>query len=394
MIECRKSRRKCIPTLSKCLRCERFEKKCTHEVIFEEEEEEEEDNDIVDDLQNQVIELEIAFKQVEIQLQGLSCRSNNNSPNNRIQNLIHQWKVQLENGTFKIDTGIKNISDLMSFQSNNISYLSPYANGDMMIQFSCKSTKTLVPFTLRLLTQCVRKVSHSPDTLDLPNNLNLDTLVMTIDQIVEIYFNCHNAYTPLLHKSSFMDRYKQLDNPEDDLLSLSICAHVCASPCDHIQYIPSERRKLADYFFKKAKLIILDQFDLPEKRLENVMAINLCSKYMHMTLKYGECRQLIAIAYQLCIDLNLDSTTQDELHQVLCSRHITMTAYVNRFMNYISSYVSYDAFLTLPDWKYMQDESEEIKQYIKAQNWLLSLYNHAFVVNFLVSIIYKERISL
>ncbi|KAG2198331.1 hypothetical protein INT47_003044 [Mucor saturninus] len=378
--ECRKSRRKCVPTHShKCVRCERFEKECTPESSSDQDDEE----DIVDDLQKQVKELESAVQNMEIQLRT-SCRRRNT---NKLQNVMHQWKVQLENGTFRIETGIQNITDLMSFQANRVSYLSPFSENQIMIQFSRNSTRQLlIPFTLRLLVQNSKKPWNENASFDLPNNWNLDTVVMTIGQLVEIYFNCHYSYTPLLHKTSFMETFNQLEHPENDLLSLSICANVCASPCDHIPCLPSERRMLGDYFHNKAKSIILDQFDLPEKRLENVMSINLLTKYMHMTLKYNESRKLIGLAYQICVDLYHDNSEKDELYQMLYSRHITMTSYVNRFMNYISSNVGHDVLFCLPEWKFMSDESDEIQKFVKAQNWVLQLYNHTFVKEFLESI--------
>lgn len=317
---------------------------------------------------------------MELQLRT-SCRRNTN----KLQIVMQQWKVQLENGMFRIETGIQNISDLMSLQANRMSYLSPFLGSQVMIQFSRDSTKQLlIPFTLRLLVQNSKSLKEDTST-DLPNNWNLDAVVMTIRQLVEIYFNCHYSYTPLLHKTSFMETFNQLEHPENDLLSLSVCANVCASPCDHIPCLPLERRKLGDYFHNKAKSIILDQFDLPEKRLENVMSINLLTKYLHMTLKYKESRRLIELAYQICIDLYQDCNEKDELHQMLFSRHITMTTYVNRFMNYISSNVTYEPCVSLPEWKFMADESDEIQQFVRAQNWMLGLYNHSFVKCFLVS---------
>lgn len=56
-------------------------------------------------------------------------------------------------------------------------------------------------------------------------------------------------------------------------------------------------------FFEKAYNTILDQFDVPEKRLENVMSINMLSSYMSANFKYKEGDELIAIAYQICLDL-------------------------------------------------------------------------------------------
>ncbi|GAA5816585.1 hypothetical protein MFLAVUS_010115 [Mucor flavus] len=60
---------------------------------------------------------------------------------------------------------------------------------------------------------------------------------------------------------------------------------------------------LAKHATQKLKLQDSNQFDVPEKRLENVMSINMLSSYMSANFKYKEGDELIAIAYQICLDL-------------------------------------------------------------------------------------------
>lgn len=349
-------------------------------------------------------------------MQSLSCRSNSNTNtlirqvNSNFEAHTYQWKMQLKNGTFQIETGIKSISDLLRFQSNDVLYLSPFSSSSSSFSGSTGSaygddvdyrggesglimhfgSENMIPFTVKLLTQSAKKNIRRPATLLLPRILRFDSLAV-MDQLIQIFFSCHNLYKAVIHENSFMKKYNQLGDPMTDLLSLSLCTYVCSSPCDHLYYTPLERRNLADYFFEGAKSIILDQFDLPEKRLENIMSINLLTKYLHMTLKYNQCQKLTALAYQICLDLRdqpprlTDPLVEDELYRMLYSRHATITARTRRIMDSLSNSVTNNAYFYLPKWVIMPDEPEETKRYINAQNWLLDLCNHPFIDSFTVS---------
>lgn len=370
-----------------------------------------------DDLKIEAAQLEWAIKQMEIQMEGLSCRSNSNAlVCQNIQTQSYQWKVQLKNGSFQIETGIKSINDLLQFQSNDILYLSPFSSslssfgdsstfsgadsvysdeiyrGDesgLLLHFGSKDT---IPFTIKMLVQSAKLENSRPVKLLLPRILCFNSIAV-MDQLIKTFFSCHNMYKAALHEKSFMENYNQLNNPMTDLLSISLCAYVCSSPCDHLYYTPLERRQLADYFFELARSIILDQFDLPEKRLENIVAINLITKYMHMTLKYNLCQKLNSLAFQICLDIMdqppelTEHLFKDELYRMLYTRHLTLTARTRRILDYIGGTITASNYFQLPKWVIMQDEREETKRYVKAQNWLLDLLNHPFIDNFTVCIV-------
>lgn len=371
-----------------------------------------------DDLQIEAAQLEWAIKQMEIQMESLSCRSNSSvsvcQNTDDIQAQTYEWKVKLKNGSFQIETGIKSINDLLKFQTNDLLYLSPFSSslssfGDSSIYSGADSiysdeiyrgsesgmllrfgSKDAIPFTIKMLVQSAKKENLRPATILLPRILRFNSTAV-MDQLITVFFSCHNTYKAALHESSFMKNYKQLNNPMTDLLSTSLCSYVCSSPCDHLYYTPSERRQLADYFFEQARSIILDQFDLPEKRLENIIGINLITKYMHMTLRYNQCQKLNSLAYQLCIDVRdqppelTEHLFEDELYRMLYTRHLTLTARTRRLLDTISGNIVDTEFLLLPKWIIIGDEPEETKRYVRMQNRLLDLYNHPFIDNFSVS---------
>lgn len=409
-LECRQHRRKCIRTISdKCSRCERLDKICVQppenleaytQNYFQERK-----------IQREITKLEWTMGQLDAQLQTLSCRrnssslsksKNNNYTQELIQNLVQHWSIEIENGNFHIETGIKTLKDLLYFQSSVSSYVSPFSGyssssseDGLVINFGNISFESLIPFTMKLVTQFPKDYISTTR----PQGIVFYELDATIDQLVSIYFSCHNTFTATLHTTSFLERYRQLNNPASDLLTLSICSYVCSAPCSHIFYLPWERRKMADHYFTKARSIILEQFDMREKRLENMISINLLSKYLQMTLKYQECRKLITIGYQICLDLKPDyqalfddenisnksvqCPSEEQLNQILYSRHFILTMSVRRLTNNIFD-IAQDVHHHLPEWETMGDEIPITKKFIRAQNWFLILFNHPYIEQFMV----------
>ncbi|KAI8643652.1 hypothetical protein BD408DRAFT_149424 [Parasitella parasitica] len=477
--ECRKHRRKCVhPNLiSKCSRCERLGKVCQQPAQQEEQPDEQYeceqlkgDQDI-NNLKDQVRQLEEAVSFMERQLQvrrsshNASLSRYNNTSNNElsitsgssqhlselsntmIQSLFHNWKFKIENGSFQIETGIRNISELLQFDPS-ITYLSPlgghrersttwsssssfsassnnsdsddgsffndsfYRGNDagIIISFGKEGTGSLIPFTIKVLTRCINtNPSSSPSSLLLPSTLLLDPQSL-VDQLLNIYFKCHNINNPLVHEPSYRQKLATIEDPLTDLITLGICSYVCSTPCKHLGFSPRERRNMGDFFHAKARNIIMDQFDEPEKRLENVIGINLQIQYMHVTLKYAECRQLVSMAYQILLDLRHDYpefqgpkyhdcfegsshmghytyTKQEDpitdVDKMLFTRHITLSMSTSKLMDFIANDFSDNNCFHFPTWKYMEDEPDETKRFVRSQNWVINLYNHEFVRNFM-----------
>lgn len=403
----------------------------------------------VDQLQQQVEQLEWTIRQMEDQMKLLSCRSNNEtsltqfSKSNRspmyedmMKSLVCNWKFKIKNGTFQIETGIRNVSDLLPFQLNpSIPYLSPmgsYSSSSSVSSFSTGSefsfddtdsyrgidsglvvhfgrkAKSGVPFTVSLLTKCIGDAQSDPATLSLPSALLLDPFVI-VDQLIDIYFCCQNVYQPMIHQKTFMEKYRQLNDPFTDSVCISLCCFVCASPCEHFPFSSKERRNMADFFYAKAKLLILDQFDDYDKRLDNVISINLLAKHMHMTLRFKECKRLISIAYQIIFDLQNEyncneemcytkgtnyskyitdslSKASDNVGHVLFTRHVTITLCVRRLMDFLSNTAIDDTCFHFPFWLHLEDEPKLTKQAVESQNWVIAFFDHPFIAAMMVTI--------
>ncbi|KAI8378698.1 hypothetical protein EDC96DRAFT_492876 [Choanephora cucurbitarum] len=306
---------------------------------------------------------------------------------------FYGWKFRMHNGMISIDTGIKSISDLLP-----LSYLSPlsadwglfdqkeecdiYLNdrSDLLLQFIQETNTSWISFFMSLLerpNQLNRRL-----LLPAPRSLISQAL---LDQLVTIFFQCHNMYKLCIHKPSFEAHYATLEDVLSDAITLSICCYVCTTPCNHLDTInPQEQRALADFLFNRCKSIILDQFDDYEKRFETVAAIVLLVQYMHFTLRFSDCRHLLDLAYNLCLDIQREMTDeQPTIKQALFKRHFYFIVYFRRIINSVAndSFFSESCHISLLD--EIEDESEESKRWIRALNWSLRAFDHPFIIRVL-----------
>ncbi|KAG1233265.1 hypothetical protein G6F68_007693 [Rhizopus microsporus] len=384
--ECRKQRRKCIQISpdQPCLRCQKLDKICARPENCALD-----PNNEVECLNQEVNELNQAIQRMEHELKTLGIKSplyiKNNTmtlPRSTIENLFYNWKIKINNGYFTIDTGIKYISDLLPHYTS-IEYLSPMTSysssssedswsdgGSILIRFKSQEYGGFYGLTGKMLTKWIKKRMLGQQAL-LINHIPCGSR-MLLDRLVDIYFNCHNLYCGWLHESSFRKRYSQLKEPLDDLICASLCCYVCATPCDHLDFNAYQRRDMCDYFYLKAKEKLVDQFDEPDKRLENVIAINMLFSYMHMTLKLIEYDTYVTMGYQICLDLRSEyeaAKIQTGIDYALFARHfsvayclrITLDCVVNKPIT--RQPIPFPVMNTLPD------ELEETKDFIRVMTW-------------------------
>ncbi|OBZ86554.1 hypothetical protein A0J61_05388 [Choanephora cucurbitarum] len=386
---CRKGRRKCVMTdgAKQCQRCERLQKLCLSGTLATEEQQ-------VEFLETQIQQLNVAYDQLA------SLHAAVRSNNARMVQLIRNWKIKIEDGRFIIETNINNIHDLMSLAS--IPYLSPWSNlgtateakgSGLLFKFRSESKSNWTPFMIKLFTRSSQHASLTEPPLPKQQ--------LFVKHCVDAFFSCHYFFRVLVHENSFRAKLDSLQDPLSDLTVLSICCYVCAIPCYHMSYDLTELRHRADTCYKKAKSMLLDQFDVHEKRLENAVSICLLAHYLHVTLRFSESRRLLDLAYQLCLDLekdnkghlklfqtthssfpneNMDPEATDDPDQAVLVRVIYLIIYFRRLVNFFSSESSYyEPRLRLPKWKYLSDEKDQVKRTIRSQNWIISIFSHPFI---------------
>lgn len=391
-------------------------------------------------LQTQVEQLELTIQRLDSQLKELKFRKNSQqlqsfAQDPLVRNLMYIWKCKIENGTFQIETGIQNIRDLLN---PPLSYLSPLSSDDssdssrpiysnkmyqsgtgFVMNFGQDQKKSLVSFMVNFFIQAWQNKKNSSRVFPLKNLLLPSTLISTptnlIHELVNVYFRCHNPYSPMLDETSFRQQLNMLQDPQKDLITLCVCTFVCTKPCHHIGYTPREIRNMADHFHSRARSMLMDQFDDMDKRLENVIAISFLVKYCHMTLKIAEFRQYATIAYQLCLDLRqvyfdnpppststcfnkemhdnptdifrqeLPETVSTDVNKELYHRHVLFIVKVNHVMEYLTNGYVKVSCNHCSYWGYLADELESTRKFIFGRNWLSRFYNHPFVQAFSVS---------
>ncbi|KAI8887198.1 hypothetical protein K501DRAFT_330779 [Backusella circina FSU 941] len=389
--ECRSHRRKCIrATLNEeCDRCKKFDLECSFPGETLSSSDDTEFNKLIKETDN----LNLIIKQLEEEMRTLTAgrqRQIKFSPTTTQQSPSlapdKPWKLTMHNGMLRIETGIWNISDLMSSQP--IRYLSPrisadQSNQDLVVHFNIGRTVRLRMVAMKLFVTCVNPIPN-PTTLLLPTSF-LFNVNEIIDKMVNTYFKCFNICRPLLHEPSFKKYYERLDSPIDSLLCLCICCIVCASPCPHLNHTLEELRCMSDYFAGVAKSKILDQFDLPEKRLENVIAVHMLSEYFYTVLNVSEGLKLISMGYQICMDLKpwydeeCKKPGPPSIEVLLFSRHFPRIMSYNRLSEVIGNRTQHLHKMQAIDWKYLPDEPQQTINSIEAINLHYKLINHPII---------------
>jgi hypothetical protein len=315
--------------------------------------------------------------------------ANRTPPPSNFQATLGPWNVSIQNGRFCIETGIRNVADLLRLQS--ISYLSPIPtnegeeNTELVIRFSHETYFSIVPLALNLLAKStgIMKVDSPLSAPTIPVLLLLDSNHSVISKVLDVYFKCHNLFDPLIHKPTFMEHYNILDDPLDSILVLSICCFVCSSPCSHLGASAHELRDMSDYFFDLAKEKLIDQFDDPDKRLENIICINFLAQYLKLVLRFSEGKKLLTMALQFLIDLDswFHDSKQDEpisVERALYSRHFVGILTQQHVICFFGDSGPH-AFYALPEWESVPDEPQETLDFVTGQNYVLKLHNDDFI---------------
>jgi hypothetical protein len=129
----------------------------------------------------------------------------------------------------------------------------------------------------------------------------------------------------------------------------------------------------------------MGQFDETEKRLENLVAINLLSDYMHITLQLDDFKNLVTLGHRICMDLEpWYKATEDQgvtVERTLYCRHFTRIYCNQSLLSLITNEPMHHLTTVFPEWLVMYDDSLAVAESIGRQNYLLGLYNHPYLSN-------------
>ncbi|KAI8887193.1 hypothetical protein K501DRAFT_242929 [Backusella circina FSU 941] len=361
--ECRNHRRKCIRDSlnDTCSRCRRLDRTCmtTSTTSLSYSENSKHVIQQIDYLSAIVSDLE---NQLDLAQNSLSTGGD--------------WKLTIKNGTLRIETGIKSIADLL-LHCPPIPFQIPREETGLVVQFSPRKNICLRLLTSKLLVKCLDIIQDtSLSILSLPTSFLLDARSV-IDHLIHIYFECHNTFHPLIHQPSFMAYYKQLDNPLDSLICLCICCHVCGAPCQHTLRSYGNLAAIGKYFSGLAKMKLMEQFDRKEKRIENMISINLLGSYLHFILLNSESKKISSINYQIAIDLLPWYKEECENGSVECALYSRNIALIMRYQKPMG--LPDERCLSQTTWRAMPDEPRELIDFVDGHNLLFRLYNHAIM---------------
>ncbi|KAI9249320.1 hypothetical protein BY458DRAFT_525676 [Sporodiniella umbellata] len=383
--ECRKQRRKCIQVDpdEPCLRCVKLGKVCIDPDSMSID-----PNNGIDNLKDQVSELSLTIKKCESEMKALQQTSN--APQQLIEELCYRWNVQIRNGTFSIDTGIKCLSDLLHYQSP-FSYLSSGSvhssssedsveDSRIFIRFKSQEYGSLYGLTGKILSSLLKKRAESAVPLMLEYNPTGSLLIM--NQLIDNYFSCHNICTGVVHEGSFRKSYGLVEDPFGDLIGLSICCYVCSIPCRHIEYSARQRRNMADFFYTKTKEILLDQFDNPDKQTDTVTAVVLMYQYIHMTLKFMEYDPYLNMAYQICLDMKAYYSKigpQPTTEYALYTRHLSHVYAIRVMLDCVTDKGFTKQPIPFPKLMSISDEPDIMAKFLQIVDDVVCVYQHDFV---------------
>ncbi|KAG1474261.1 hypothetical protein G6F56_000460 [Rhizopus delemar] len=339
-------------------------------------------NNELDVMKGEVGDLLLTIRNLEDELGSLKSRTDTPISQALANNPTYNWKIKINKGHFRIETGIQNMSQLLDYQPS-IRYLSPISSKDknsILVNFKTQDYGSLYSITGRILSKRLKNTTtdYLTPTIE-PSFLGSRTIM---DQLINIYFSCHNINIGWLYETSFRKKYKQIDTPLNDLLCVAICCHVCTTPCHHLDFTTRQRREMSDFFYLRTKDILLDQFDEPSKRLENVIASNLLFTYMHMTLKFIEYDSIITMAYHILLGLKAEysklETPPATVEYALYSRNLANNHCIRSVVDGVVGRMVTKQPLPFPKLEVFPDEREETKEFMKIQDWILYTHGQSF----------------
>lgn len=160
---------------------------------------------------------------------------------------------------------------------------------------------------------------------------------------------------------------------------------------------------MSDYFADLAKAKIMDQFDVPEKRLENIIAINLLGEYLFTMLNVTEIFNLASLGFQLCQDLKpwydeeCQKPGEPSVECVLFSRHYSILLNYNRLSDVVINNREDLDKIRYIEWKVLEDELEETKKGVMGVNYIYKLSCHPVIAKIRVTqsiVIYSHIVYL
>ncbi|KAI8093825.1 uncharacterized protein BX664DRAFT_330660 [Halteromyces radiatus] len=252
------------------------------------------------------------------------------------------------------------------------------------------------------LNDCERNVTPPIDNMECPERL--------VDTFVHRYFQCYNPTMPVLHERTFMTHYNQRRQArsrghdqsnfvvfvEEDLLTLALCCFMSVSNCTHLGLTTEQKRIYGEYFYNRSRPLLDDMLDdpCPHRRLEALISLAMLYKFMALTLRLKEIRQLSTLGLMLAVELSKlaskDDNTFDQVEKVLVQRNTLMQSIVFGMVEYLFVQRMDDIGITKVNLQTLPDESPKTLSMVELY---CSLFNMTLQPDFAVMLTQARRLA-
>lgn len=244
-----------------------------------------------------------------------------------------QWDLIAINGIVTVKTPIRSIPELFDYCRWSLHYLPAFAGvldqdsiyfesvGESLVHKAYQSVPRT--FAEKQEKEERAKALQIPVTLDYR---------FFIDQLIEDHVLRQTPRSPFIHVPTFIEHYRALKDPLNDPVTMALCVTATMRSTHLLNgYTIFQRRQIAEYFYRRCRLLLSDMFDDPSRRMETIVTITILYYYMILVkFRFHEARRLCTISNLLCNDLvNEYKDPSVPLHQrTLFQRHYFFTLMV------------------------------------------------------------------
>ncbi|KAI7849003.1 hypothetical protein BDC45DRAFT_293739 [Circinella umbellata] len=229
-----------------------------------------------------------------------------------------EWKLTIKDGQLRLHTKVETIEDLLQYSDAFIKHLSPFESVFRKPWIQLESTShrlVLCVFNAIFLLDKAKQESNLKEKPSLHYSpmvviehtrslfLNIHYRSM-INHLINSYTNHHTSRRLFLHTPTFIEHYNNLQDPLTCSITLAASIHTLCIARRIITDSATERREIANFFYKRCQEMLYDMFDDPTRKFETVIVINLLQYFtMFVLLRFTEARRWATIACSLCKDL-------------------------------------------------------------------------------------------
>ena len=301
-----------------------------------------------------------------------------------------EWNLSIDqDGLLELHTDIQSIQELLLYSQAFVKFISPL-NGlfnKSSISFQSTSFHLIISVFHLILYEKEKNRLCMGDNVYYSKVSSIHQQPHSyyrsvMDHLVKLYVNRENSRRLLVHTPTYIQHYKDIQDPLTCPVTLAICVHTVCTARHVIKYSATERRQLADFYYEKCKDILFDRFDDPSRKLETLVTINILQHFIiFVLLRMTEARRFATIAYSICKDLEVDMNRgiypklkcEPQILKVLLQRHYFYAESTLTMLDFMIDKNQTKSHVPVTYLDAMPDEDLRTKHFIEMHNHLLQL---------------------